>query len=148
MNKRQVQLLKKKPWWNYALLLAAIFLYTEACSLLYQNKQLTVQIPVIIFSMILHGASLKNLNMKLVLSRYMDKTQTSVEKITKDENMKIKEKSSFIANVVIQTLLVAIAFFIYLTKLKVLQILFLNIMIILIYSLVSVISYKCIKSKI
>jgi len=136
MNKMQVSAMMKKPWWSYALLLAGVFLFTEGTSLLYNSDTFSIQISVILFSMIMHSISLKDLSQRLFL-----KERKNEEKISVDKNITIKDKSCLIANLVTQLTLLLIAVLSYFIELNIVKIFMLNIMVVIIYFLVSKASY-------
>jgi len=137
MNKMQVREMMKKPWWSYALLLAGVFLFTEGTSLLYNCDTFSIQISVILFSMIMHSISLKDLSQRLFL-----KGRKSAEKISVDQIETLKEKSCLIANLVTQLTLILIAVLCYFNELNIIKILLFDIVAIVIYFLVSAVSYK------
>ena len=137
MNKMQVREMMKKPWWSYALLLAGVFLFTEGTSLLYNSDAFSIQISVILFSMIMHSISLKDLSQRLFL-----KGRKSTEKVSVDQIEILKEKSCLIANLVTQLTLILIAVLCYFNELNIIKIFLFDIVAIVIYFLVSAVSYK------
>lgn len=143
MNKMQVREMMKKPWWSYALLLAGVFLFTEGTSLLYNSDAFSIQISVILFSMIMHSISLKDLSQKLFL-----KVGKSEEKINVDQNNTLKDKSCLIANLVTQLTLILIAVLCYFNDLNIIKIFLFDIAAIVIYFLVSTASYKINKKRV
>lgn len=145
MNKMQVKAMMKKPWWSYALLLAGVFIFTEGCSLLYGSDEFSIQISAILFSMIMHGTSLKDLNQRLLLNKYKI---NSDEKIKIERNQSLEEKSCFGANVIIQLSLLLIAGICYFNELSIITILLFNILAIVIYFLISVVSYLFYKNRV
>jgi len=142
MNKMQVKAMMKKPWWSYALLIAGIFLFTEGCSLLYGSDALSIQISVILFSLIIHSTSLKELSKKLLLKGYNDNTKESNEKNNNQQNQLLKDKACLTANIVAQILLILIAVLCYYLEFRITNILLLDTVVIIIYGIISVISYK------
>ncbi len=142
MNKMQVKAMMKKPWWSYALLVAGIFLFTEGCSLLYGSDGLSIQISVILFSLIMHSTSLKELSKKLLLKGHNGNTKESNGKNINQQIQSLKDKACLTANIVAQILLILVAVVCYYVELSIVNILFYDIFIIIIYSIISVISYK------
>ena len=142
MNKMQVRAMMKKPWWSYALLLAGVFLFTEGCSLLYGSDELSIQISVILFSMIMHGTSLRDLGKRILLKEYNDNTKESSKKNNIQQKQSLQDKASLTANIIMQILLVLIAVLCYYVEFKITNIFLLDIFIIIIYGIISVISYK------
>lgn len=138
MNKMQVKAMMKKPWWSYALLLAGVFIFTEGCSLLYGSDEFSIQISAILFSMVMHGTGLKDLSERLFLKKYKI---NSNKKRKIEQNQSLKEKSNFIANVIIQLILILIAGLCYFIELNIIKIFLFNIIAIIIYFFVSVLSY-------
>jgi len=143
MNKMQVRAMMKKPWWSYALLLAGVFLFTEGTSLLYNSDAFSIQISVILFSMIMHSISLKDLSQRLFL-----KGRKNEEKISVDQNKTLKDKSCLIANLVTQLTLILIAILCYFNELNIIKIFLFDIAAIVIYFLVSEASYKFNKKRV
>ena len=136
MNKMQVKSMMKKPWWSYALLLAGVFLFTEGSTLLYDSEAFSIQVSVILFSMIMHSISLKDLSQRLFL-----KERKSKEEINVDQNISQKDRSCLIANLIAQLTLILIAVLSYFIELGIIKIFLLNIIAIIIYFIVSVVSY-------
>jgi hypothetical protein len=139
MNKMQVRAMMKKPWWNYALLLAGVFLFIEGCSLLYGSDELSIQISVILFSMIMHGTSLREIS-KGILLKDDDKVKDKSNNIQKSKSL--KDKACLVANIIAQILLVLLAVLCYYIEFNITSIFLLDIFIIIIYGIVSVIIYK------
>nr|WP_312578196.1 hypothetical protein [Sedimentibacter sp.] len=142
MNKKQVRAMMKKPWWNYALLIAGVFLFTEGCSLLYGSDELSIQISVILFSMIMHGTSLRDLSKSILLKSHDNNTKQSDEKNNIQHDQALKDKASLTANIIVQILLVIVAVSCYYIEFKITDIILFDIFIIIIYGIISVISYK------
>lgn len=140
MNKMQARAMMKKPWWSYALLVAGIFLFTEGCSLIYGSDELSIQISVILFSMIMHTSSLRDLSKRILLKRY--NTKDSNEKNDIQRKQPLKDKACLTANIVAQILLILIAVLCHYVEFKITNIFLFDIFIIIIYGIISVISYK------
>ncbi len=139
MNKMKVRAMMKKPWWSYALLLAGVFLFVEGCSLLYGSDELSIQISVILFSLLMHGTSLSDLSKRILLKGYNDTTNMK----NKNQSDKLlKDKACLLANVITQILLITIAILCYNVEIKITNILMFDIGVVIIYGIVSVISYK------
>lgn len=139
MNKMKVRAMMKKPWWSYALLLAGVFLFVEGCSLLYGSDELSIQISVILFSLLMHGTSLSDLSKRILLKGYNDTTNMK----NKNQSAKLlKDKACLLANVITQILLITIAILCYNVEIKITNILMFDIGVVIIYGIVSVISYK------
>jgi hypothetical protein len=142
MNKMQVKAMMKKSWWSYALLVAGIFLFTEGCSLLYGSDGLSIQISVILFGLIMHSTSLKELSKRLLLKGYNENTKESKEKNNNQHNQLLKDKACLTANIVAQILFILVAIACYYVEFSITNILLYDIFIIIIYGIVSVISHK------
>lgn len=141
MNKMKVKAMMKKPWWSYALLSAGIFLFIEGCSLLYGSDELSIQISVILFSLLMHGTSLGDLSKRLLLKGYND--NINMKNQNKNQSNKLlKDKACLLANVITQILLILIAILCYNVEMKITNILLFDICVVIIYGIVSVISYK------
>lgn len=139
MNKMKVRAMMQKPWWSYALLLAGVFLFVEGCSLLYGSDELSIQISVILFSLLMHGTSLSDLSKRILLKGYNDTTNMK----NKNQSDKLlKDKACLLANVITQILLITIAILCYNVEIKITNILMFDIGVVIIYGIVSVISYK------
>lgn len=135
MNKMQVRAMMKKPWWSYALLMAGVFLFTEGSSLIYGSKEFSIQVSVILFSMIMHSISLKDLSQKLIMK------DNNNNKISNEQIQSLKDKSCLIANLITQLILISIAVSSYFIELNIIKIFIFNFVAIFIYFLVSGVSY-------
>jgi len=140
-NKMKVKAMMKKPWWSYALLLAGMFLYFEGCSILFGSEELSMQIPVILFALFMHGTSLSDLSKRILLKDYNGKVNNDKNN-NKLDNKSLKDKACLIANVFMQILLVTFAVICYKKDVKLTNIFLFDISAIAVYFVVSVLSYK------
>ncbi|NYB73339.1 hypothetical protein HZF24_04215 [Sedimentibacter hydroxybenzoicus DSM 7310] len=117
MRKRKQREMQQKNWWSYALLAAAIFVYTQGCSLIKTN--MGYSLPVILLSFIMHLRSVGDLSTKI---------------------FKLKESKT--ANIAMLIALTAVAVICYLKELNIFYILLLNIAAIFIYIIAAAIFSK------
>ncbi|WP_312699827.1 hypothetical protein [Sedimentibacter sp.] len=117
MRQKQREERLQKSWWSYALLAAAIFVYTQGCSLLKTN--MGYSLPLIILSFIMHLRSVSDLARKI---------------------LKIKESKN--ANIAMLIALIAVAVVCYLRELGIIYILLLNLAAIFVYVITAAIFSK------
>jgi len=116
-HKKKLKEMQQKKWWNYAMLAAGIFLFTQGCSILSSSTELAA--PVVFFSLFMHNSSMKDLGQRLL----------------KTEPVNASSIAMILA-------LVIIAVICYLTKLNLLYIFMFNLAAIAIYIIVSAICFK------
>jgi len=112
MRKKQQKEMQEKKWWSYALLISAIFLFSQSSLVI--NKNMGYSLALILVSLIMHSRSVGDL----------------VKRI-------FKLNPSRIANIAMITALVIIAVFCYFVKIHFVYIVLLNIGAIAIYVAVS-----------
>lgn len=129
----QVRAVMKKPWWNYALLVAGIFIFTQGCYQL--NRNIELAFSLIFFGMIMHGYSMKNLCGKLL-------TRMNRSGMEKDRFEIIISKSAASANIIMQIMLLVISIFCYFYHLSIAYILLLDVAAVAVYIIASSIKYS------
>ncbi|WP_312812488.1 hypothetical protein [Sedimentibacter sp.] len=117
MRKKKQREMQQKNWWSYALLAAAIFVYTQGCSLIKTN--MGYALPLILLSFIMHLRSVGDLSKRI-----------------------FKLKESKLANIAMLTALTAIAIICYLNDFNVFYILLFNLAAIFIYVITAAIFSK------
>lgn len=138
MNKKNLKEMQQKSWWNYALLAAGIFVYTQGCSILKSNLEFAI--PVIIFGLLMHSNSLKKIIYNLFLKEKNSSANTDKYELS-------YEKSSFIAKIIMYVLLGMFAFFSYGNPLHIYYNLIIDIAVVVIYGMVSILGYKISRNK-
>lgn len=61
-NRKKLKEMQQKSWWNYALLAAGIFVFTQGCSILARSPEYAV--PAVFFSLFMHSSALSGLSKK------------------------------------------------------------------------------------
>lgn len=120
-NKKKLKEMQQKKWWNYAMLAAAIFLFTQGCSILSNNIEFAT--PAIFFSLFMHNSSMKDLGQRLLKAEPIN--------------------ASSIAMILA---LIVIAVISYFTKLNLLNIFMCNLGAIALYVIISAINLKSSKN--
>ncbi|WP_326906789.1 hypothetical protein [Sedimentibacter sp. MB31-C6] len=138
MNKKKLKEMQQKSWWNYALLVAGIFVYTQGCSILKSNLEFAI--PVIIFGLLMHSNSLKKIIHNLLLKEKDSSANT-------DKYELAYERSSFIAKIILFVLLGTFAFFSFGNPLHIYYNLIFDIAVVAIYGIVSISGYKVSRNK-
>jgi len=116
-SRKKLKEMQKKKWWNYAMLAAGIFLFTQGCSILSNSTEIATS--AILFSLFMHSSSMKDLGQRLL----------------KTEPVNASSIAMILA-------LVIIAVICYFTKLNLLYIFIFNLAAIAIYIIVSAICFK------
>lgn len=116
-RKRKQKEMQQKNWWSYALLAAAIFIFTQGCSLIKTN--MGYSLPVILLSLIMHSKSVGNLAKRI---------------------FKIKESKQ--ANITMLFALTIVALLCYLKQYNIFNILIFNIVAIFVYVIAAYIFSK------
>lgn len=61
-NRKKLKEMQQKSWWNYALLAAGIFVFTQGSSILARSPEYAV--PAVFFSLFMHSSALSGLSKK------------------------------------------------------------------------------------
>ncbi|WP_313339861.1 hypothetical protein [Sedimentibacter sp.] len=117
MRKRKQKEMQQKNWWSYALLAAAIFVYTQGCSLIKTN--IGYSLPVILLSFIMHLRSVGDLARRI---------------------FKLKESKK--ANIAMLIALAAVAIICYLKEFNIFSILLFNLAAVFVYVITAAIFSK------
>lgn len=129
----QLRAIKKKNWWNYALLTAGVFIFTQGCMLLDSNNK--VAVSEIFFGMVMQSLSLKNLSSKYLFVNHNKYMEEGKEKL-------IKSKCSTCANIIMQSMLVLIALSCYFWSVNSIIVLLLDVFAVIAYSLTATAIFK------
>ncbi len=117
MRKKKQKEMQQKNWWSYALLAAAIFVFSQACSLIKTNT--SYALPVVLLSYIMHYRSVGDLSRRI---------------------FKLKESKA--ANISMLIALTLVAFICYIKEFTIFNILLFNIAAIFVYVIVAALFSK------
>lgn len=121
-GKKKLREMQQKWWWSYALLGVGIFLFTQGSSILNENIQYAL--PVIIFSLFMHNASMNDLGKRF-----------------------FKTNVNALANHAMILALAIIAITSYFLEINIIYILILNVVAIALNLFISAISFKFLNKK-